>query len=156
MPIAFVEVMRGTLREPGGTSRLVDFHVRATGGAGGRFELSGVVHAPPWADETVASGTLAISLVEPSIAYDLRFLAKDGRRLRIHGAKRPSLLRPVSSMAALPVTLADDVGRALAEGMLRFDWLSLPHFLVSLLPMTTKPHRQLSARRVSVARRELG
>lgn len=155
MPIAFVETMRGTVRDAQGVERPVDFHVRAAGGAGGHFELSGVVHAAPWVDETVATGTLVISAVPPSIAYDVRFRAADGRTLRLHGAKKPSLFRPVTSMTVLGVTLSDDKGLALGDGTLRFDLMDLPGFLASWLPVPTKPHRQLEARRVAVARREL-
>lgn len=155
MPIAFVETMRGTLTDAQGARRDVDFHVRAAGGVAGHFELSGVVHATPWVDETVASGTLVISALPPSIAYDVRFRAADGRTLRLHGAKHPSLLRPVTSMTVLDVTLSDDAGLALAQGTLRFDLMELPGFLASWLPVPTKPHRQLEARRVAVARKAL-
>jgi hypothetical protein len=155
MPIAFVETMRGTLRDERGAERPVDFHVRASGGAGGHFALSGVVHAAPWVDETVATGTLVISVLPASIAYDVQFRAKDGRALRLHGAKKPSLLAPVRSMTVLDVTLSAGEGLALAQGTMRFDLMDLPGFLASWLPMQTKPHRQLDARRVAVARREL-
>lgn len=155
MPIAFVETMRGTVRDAKGVERAVDFHVRAAGGSAGHFELSGVVHAAPWVDETVASGTLDLSVLPPSIAYDVRFRGADGRPLRLHGAKRPSLVRPVASMTVLDITLSDDAGLALAQGTLRFDLMDLPGFLASWLPVPTKPHRQLEARRVAVARKEL-
>lgn len=155
MKIAFVETMRGTVRDEAGVERPVDFHVRATGGAGGRFELSGVVHAAPWVDETVATGTLELSVLPASIAYDVRFQTREGRALRLHGAKKPSLLAPVRSMTFLPVTLSDDAGLPLAEGTMWFDLLDLPAFLASWLPLPTKPHRQLDARRVAVARKEL-
>jgi hypothetical protein len=155
MPIAFVETMRGTLRDANGVERRVHFHVRASGGAGGHFALSGVVHAGPWVDETVASGTLDISLVPPTIAYDVRFRAADGRALRLHGAKKPSLFHPVTSMTVLHVTLSDEAGLTLGQGVLRFDLMDLPGFLASWLPVPTKPHRQLKARRVAVARKEL-
>ncbi|MEW6432799.1 MAG: hypothetical protein AB1730_14945 [Myxococcota bacterium] len=155
MPIAFVETMRGTVRDASGVERPVDFHVRAAGGAGGRFELSGVVHAAPWVDEAVATGTLALSALPASIAYDVRFRAADGRTLRLHGAKKPSLFRPVTSMTVLPVTLSDEAGLAQGEGTLRFDLMDLPRFLASWLPVPTKAHRQLAARRAAVARKEL-
>jgi hypothetical protein len=155
MPIGFVETMRGTLRDASGVERPVDFHVRAAGGAGGRFELSGVVHAAPWADETVAHGALVVSLMPASIAYDVRFRSSDGRALRLHGAKSPSLLAPVKSMTALRVTLSDDANLPLAEGTMRFDLMDLPGFLASWLPWPSKARRRLDARRVAVARREL-
>ncbi|GMU60209.1 MAG: hypothetical protein AMXMBFR34_19720 [Myxococcaceae bacterium] len=155
MPIAFVETMRGTLKDGAGAARPVDFHVRASGGSGGHFELSGVVHAAPWAEETVATGTLVISALPASIAYDVCFRARDGKTLRLHGAKRPSLFAPVKSMTVLGVTLSDEAGLALAEGTMRFDLMDLPGFLASWLPVPSKARRQLEARRVAVARREL-
>lgn len=155
MPVAFVETMRGTVRDTGGVVRSVDFHVRASGGGRGRFALSGVVHAAPWAEETVASGTMEFALWPPAIDYDVRFRAADGRELRLFGAKKPSLFRPLESMTVLAVTLADEAGAVLAEGALRFDLMDLPGFLSSWLPAPTKPHRQLDARRAAVARREL-
>ncbi|MEW5741931.1 MAG: hypothetical protein AB1938_23655 [Myxococcota bacterium] len=155
MPIGFVETMRGTLRDGAGVERAVDFNVRASGGSGGRFELTGVVHAPPWVDETVAGGTLTISALPASISYDVRFRTREGRSLRLHGAKRPSLLAPIQSMTVLGVTLSDEAGLALAEGTMRFDLMELPGFLASWLPVPSKARRQLEARRVAVARREL-
>lgn len=155
MPIAFVETMRGTLRDGTGAEHPVAFHVRARGGAGGRFALSGVVHAAPWVEETVAGGTLVIAARPASIAYDVRFRTGDGTALRLHGAKRPSVFSPVRSMTVLGVTLSDEGGRALAAGTVRFDLMDLPGFLASWLPVPSRARRQLEARRVAVARREL-
>lgn len=155
MPIAFVETMRGALRDAAGGARPVAFHVRASGGAGGRFALSGVVHAAPWAEEAVAGGTLVISALPAAIAYDVRFRARDGRTLRLHGAKRPSPFSPIRSMTVLGVTLSDEGGLALAQGTVRFDLMDLPRFLASWLPVPSRARRQLEARRVAVARREL-
>lgn len=162
MPVAFVETMSGTLREEGGREHSVCFHVRAHRHEGPRFHLSGVIHAAPWMDEAVVTGTLTLSPFPASIAYDLRFRGMDGRPLRLHGAKRPTPLSPFRSMSTLPVTLSmegedgNHVGPPLATGTMHFDWLDLPTFIVSWLPMATKPHRQLVARRVAVARREMG
>jgi hypothetical protein len=155
MPIAFVETMRGALRDLEGRERPLDFHLRAVGGPGGRFTLSGVVHASPWAEETVAWGTLVFSAWPAALTYDVRFRAGDGRTLRLHGAKTPSLRQPLASMTALPVNLSDEEGRQLGRGTLRFDLMDLPSLVVSWLPLPTRPHRQLEARRVAVARREL-
>ncbi len=152
MALAFVETMRGEVTTPAGACARVDFHVRAAGGAGGRFALEGVVHAPPWVDETTGKGTLVLSVLPASIAYDVRFTARDGRALRLHGAKSPSLLRPVRSMTVLPITLSEDGGADLAQGTMHFDLLELPEFLRSMAPGRSGPHRRLEARRVAVAR----
>lgn len=152
MDLAFVETMRGEVTTPDGTRARVDFHVRASGGDGGRFRLDGVVHAAPWVAETTGQGTLALSLLPAAIAYDVRFVAADGRRLRLHGHKSPSLLRPVRSMTVLPIALSDEAGAVLATGTLTFDLLDLPAFLRSALPGPSAPHRRLEARRAAVAR----
>lgn len=155
MKIAFVETMRGFVTPKTGPSSAVDFNVRASGGERGHFELSGVVHAGPWIDETTCEGTLDISALPPRLAYDVHFKAADGRRLRLHGAKRPSVFSPVSSMTVLPITLSDAQGLVLAEGTMTFDLTELPGFLASWLPRPSKAHRQLEARRVAVARLQL-
>ena len=152
MPIAFVETMRGFVTPKSGPSSPVDFNVRASGGSGGRFTLIGVVHAGPWIEETTCEGSLHISL--GSLAYDVRFTGKDGRALRLHGAKSPSLLRPIRGMTVLPIALSDETG-VLAEGEMKFDLMELPGFLASWLPRPSRAHRQLEARRIAVARLQL-
>lgn len=152
MDLSFVETMRGELETPDGGRARVDFHVRAAGGARGRFRLEGVVHAAPWADETTGEGSLELSVLPAAITYDVRFTAADGRRLRLHGHKSPSLLRPVHSMTVLPIALSDEGGAELARGTLTFDLLDLPDFLRSMLPGPSAPHRRLEARRAAVAR----
>ena len=153
MPIAFVETMRGFVTPMSGPSVAVDFNVRASGGAGGRFTLTGVVHAGPWIDEATCEGTLHISL--GSLAYDVRFRGKDGRALRLHGAKTPSLFSPIKGMTVLPIALSDDTGAVLAQGEMKFDLMELPGFLASWLPRPSRAHRQLEARRMAVARLQL-
>lgn len=152
MQIAFVETMRGFVTPMSGPSSPVDFNVRASGGARGHFKLLGVVHAGPWIEETTCEGTLDISALPPRLAYDVSFEAKDGRVLRLHGAKHPSVFSPVSSMTVLPITLSDEDGDTLARGELRFDLTELPGFLASWLPRPSRAHRQLEARRLAVAR----
>lgn len=155
MPIAFVETMRGFVTPKSGPSIPVDFHVRASGGMGGHFMLSGVVHAGPWIDETTCEGTLDMSVVPPRLAYDVHFQTADGKRLRLHGAKHPSPFSPVSSMTVLPIKLSDAAGAVLAEGQMKFDLTELPEFLASWLPRPSRAHRQLEARRLAVARMQL-
>jgi hypothetical protein len=149
MNLSFVETMRGEL-SPG---HPVAFHVRASGGLDGHLALSGVVHAAPWVDETTCEGTLDLSLRR--LAYDVRFRDAGGRALRLHGEKHPSARSPLRSMTVLPVTLVDEAGGQLAQGELTFDLLELPQFLASWLPLPTRAHRQLTARRLSVERHQL-
>lgn len=155
MPIAFVETMRGFITPKTGPSHPVDFHVRASGGGGGRFSLSGVVHAGPWIDETTCEGTLDLSVLPPRLAYDVRFKTADGKWLRLAGAKHPTPFSPVSSMTVLPIKLIDESGAVLGEGQMKFDLTELPGFLASWLPRPSKAHRQLEARRLAVARSQL-
>lgn len=155
MNIAFVETMRGFITPKSGPSTPVDFNVRASGGAGGRFTLTGVVHAGPWIEETTCEGTLHISAIPARLAYDVRFKTADGHALRLHGAKKPSLLSPIKGMTVLPIALSDEAGTVLAEGEMRFDLTELPGFLASWLPRPSRAHRQLEARRMAVARQQL-
>ena len=155
MNIAFVETMRGFITPKSGPSTPVDCNVRASGGAGGHFLLTGVVHAGPWVDETTCEGTLDLSVVPARLAYDVRFKTKDGRALRLHGHKTPSLFSPIKGMTVLPIALSDETGAVLAEGQMRFDLTELPGFLASWLPRPSRAHRQLEARRVAVARQQL-
>ena len=155
MQVAFVETMRGFVTPKSGPSAAVDFNVRASGGAGGRFTLTGVVHAWPWIDETTCEGTLLISAIPARLTYDVHFKSADGRKLRLHGAKHPSLFSPIEGMTLLQITLLDDSGATLGVGELRFDLTELPGFLASWLPRPSKAHRQLEARRMAVARLQL-
>jgi len=155
MKIAFVETMRGFVTPKSGPSVPVDFNVRASGGQGGHFTLTGVVHAGPWVDETTCEGTLDLSVLPARMKYDVQFKTADGRKLRLHGAKRPSPLSPVKSMTVLPIELSDERGELLAQGEMRFDLTELPGFLASWLPRPSRAHRQLDARRIAVARLQL-
>lgn len=146
MHLSFVESMRGEL-SPG---HPVAFHVRASGGLEGPLALWGVVHAAPWVDEATCEGTLELSLRR--LAYDVRFRDEGGRALRLHGEKHPSVRSPLRSMTVLPVTLLDEAGQALARGELAFDLLDLPQLLASWLPLPTRAHRRLTARRIAVER----
>jgi hypothetical protein len=155
MNIAFVETMRGFITPKSGPSTPVDFNVRASGGLGGHFTLIGVVHAGPWIEETTCEGTLDLSVLPASLKYDVKFKGADGRMLRLHGAKSPSLFRPIKGMTVLSIALSDDTGALLAQGEMRFDLAELPGFLASWLPRPSRAHRQLEARRVAVARQQL-
>ena len=155
MKIAFVETMRGFVTGKSGPSVPVDFNVRASRGAGGHFTLTGVVHAGPWVDETTCEGTLDLSVLPARMKYDVHFTAADGRKLHLHGAKRPSPFSPVKSMTVLPIALSDDRGELLGEGTMTFDLTELPGFLASWWPRPSLAHRQLEARRIAVARLQL-
>lgn len=154
MQPSFVETMRGTLKAPDGRVTPVDFQIKTSGGAGGRFEARGVVHAPPWTVEAPCEGTLVISVTPPSIAYELHFRGDDGAALVLRGAKSPSVLRPVRSMTVLPISLLEGETQR-AAGEMYFDLLELPGFLASWLPLPTTPRRRFDARFAAVTRRAL-
>lgn len=154
MNLSFIETMAGTLTDNDGRSHRVDFEVRATERSSGRFALDGVAHAGSFVSEAPCTGTLEITLVPASIAYDVRFEDSEGRAYRIEGAKRPSVLSPLRSMTALPVVLTRE-GVIVAKGMMRFDLMDLVSFLSTWLPVATRAQRRFEARHTAVVRQLL-
>jgi choline dehydrogenase-like flavoprotein len=137
MSIAFFETMRGELRDAGGDVHDVSFEMKADGGTVGELlstgeaHITGVVHAPPWADYAALEGTVRISpILRRTIEYDFTFQNADWEQFRLFGQKDISWLRPLHSMTHLEVTLEQD-GGALAEGELRFSLSDLPSFAAS-------------------------
>lgn len=155
MKISFVETMRGTLRDLQGTDQPISFDVGASALGGGRFELKGLVSAPPWAPQAPAEGTLVMSLFEPAMTYQLRFTATDGALLTLDAQKHPTPLAPVRSMTEMETTLRDAGGQLLANGRMFFDLADLVPFLRSWLPLSRSQRRNLDVRRRAVARQLL-
>lgn len=148
MNLSFVETMRGTLND--GTR--VDFQIRTkSSGKPGHFTFEGVVHAGKWCAEGPCEGTLIISLRPASIAYIVRFA--DG--LILEGHKSPTLLSPFRSMSVLPIALRRSSGEELASGTMFFDFMELPQFIASWLPVPSTTTRRFEARHRAVARRAL-
>lgn len=145
MPMHFVETMRGTLVDGEGQSHAVSFEVSAEGEGRGRFRLTGLAHAAPWAANAPASGTLVISPTLRFIRYQVRFPAA-GATWELRGEKRPTLRAPVASMTTLPVELFDAAGARRATGRMTFALAELPGFLASWLPLVRGPRRRLLAR----------
>lgn len=149
MNLSFVETMRGTLND--GTR--VDFQIRTkSAGKPGHFTFEGVVHAGKWCAEGPCEGTLIISLRPASIAYVVRF---SERELILEGHKSPSLLSPFKSMSVLPIALRRSTGEELASGTMYFDFMELPQFMASWLPLPTRSTRRFEARLRAVDRRAL-
>lgn len=131
----FQEVMAGTARVDGEQRPLrLDLDASAPGlltlwgdteaRLAGRVTLRGV------ADDAHAHGSLQIApLRRRRLRYQLQFRATDGRPLRLDGWKSVRLLRPVHSMTTLPVTVYEQDGSVLGDGVLRFDLRTLPRFL---------------------------
>jgi hypothetical protein len=153
MNLSFVETMRGTLND----RHPVDFQIRTTStGKPGAFTVEGVVHCAPWVSEGPCEGTLIVSVLPASIAYDVRFTGSDGSKLALVGHKSPSLFAPIKGMTVLPIALRNlGTGEELARGTMTFDLLELPQFLASWLPVATDPRRRFEARHRAVTRRAL-
>lgn len=155
MNLSFVETMRGTLTDPHGGEHRVDFQIRTRStGKPGHFTFEGVVHAGPWCAEGPCEGTLVISLLPASIAYVVRFRGADGAALVLAGHKSPTLFAPFKSMSVLPIALERE-GAELARGTMYFDFLELPQFVASWLPVPTATRRKFEARLRAVDRRAL-
>jgi hypothetical protein len=157
MDIEFVETMRGWLKTAsGGAEHPISFEVHAQG-SNGRFQLRGLISAPPLALESVASGTLTmrpLPLIR-SIAYHLQFPGQDGQRYTLEAEKRPTPLAPIRSMTEMPATVRDPSGAIVAEGMMFFDLRDLPSFAASWLPIRRTAQRLLDTRRRALERRLL-
>ena len=154
MPPSFVETMRGWLKSGEG-EHPISFQVHAAGTGGGRFELTGVIHAPPLAVERPARGELEISARKRSISYRLSFLGEDGRAYSLSAVKHVSLRAPVRSMTRMATVIHDAEGRPVAEGEMRFDLRDLGAFARSWLPVVGDERRRLDARRRQLDRQLL-
>jgi hypothetical protein len=120
--------MQGTLTDTSHREHPVEFSVQMKGEGRGFFTMTGTVKAPPWADSSKCSGSFTLS--PRRIHYHLRF-----GKFTLEGTKTPSVLKPLSSMTKMPVTLRSDAGDVVAEGEMFFDMKDLPGFLLSWLPV---------------------
>ncbi len=150
MRICFVETMRGWMRAGQGPDFPVSFELRALHLQHGRFEVRGLLSAPPLTRETPTRGTLDLGL--RALAYHLQFTGADGRDFTLEAVKRPSLLAPLRSMTRMQASIRDDGGVVVASGSMRFATGDLPAFLASWFPSERRPHRELDARRRKVER----
>jgi|GEM_PF-128745 len=156
MPKSFVETMRGELRDDSGRETPVSFTVEAIGtDRAGVHRVSGVVCAPPWADEAACNGTLTMAAGLRAIHYEVRFVADDGRALWIDATKHPRASAPFATMTDMPATLRDAEGVALAEGRMQFLTRDLPAFARSWLPFVDGGRKALAMRRRAAERRAL-
>jgi len=143
MGISFHETMRGHLKDRWGCEHPIDFEIRAEAShvqrfvGDGRARLSGVVHAPPWADHAPLDGTIEISpLKNRRIAYRLAFVGDDDRGLIFEGTKDLSWRRPLATLTTLQGRLrAGDT--ELARGTMQFDLSGLLAFGASWWPSSS-------------------
>lgn len=141
----FVETMRGWVRGADGVEHPIAFDVRASATERpGHFSLEGIVSAPPFAPEALATGTLVMSALPPSIAYHLRFESPAHGPLELVAAKHPRPWAPLRTMTLMEATLSSGAG-VLARGPMRFLLADLPPFLASWLPVRTQAARRLDA-----------
>ena len=154
-PISFVEAMRGWLRSADGDELPVSFELVALRMHHARFEVRGVIAAPPLVRETPARGTLELGLSR--LAYHLDFVGADGQPLHLDAVKHPSLRSPVLSMTRMQARILDASGTTVASGEMRFALEDLPDFVLSWLPGSQSRHgqRQLETRRRGLERRAL-
>jgi len=153
MPISFVETMRGWLRGADGPEIPVSFELVAVNRRRGRFDVRGLVSAPPLAYEAPARGTLDLGL--GSLAYHLEFEGRDGTKLHLDATKHPTVLAPLRSMTRMQAEIHDGAGGLVASGEMRFALRDLPAFLATWLPGARHAHHHLDSRRRGAERRAL-
>lgn len=153
MRLSFVETMRGTVRDVHGDVHSIAFDVNAVGNSrDGHFTLRGLAHAPNWAREAAAHGTLTIAPRERTITYAVGFRSDAGDELLLDAQKRFSFLAPLRSMTLMPVTLRDASGEVIARGDMAFDLREFVPFLASWLPLVKTQQKRLDVRRRAVVR----
>ncbi len=149
MPISFFETMSGELFDEKSEERPIRFEIKgeATDAyrfwRSGRVKITGVVDAPPLADEAPLEGEMVISpLRRRQITYRFRFNDIQGRPCQFTGRKEISFLKPVHSMTHMTGLIERD-GAFLASGELRFELEDLPEFVTSWWPSTTIPRMEM-------------
>lgn len=140
MGLSFFETMRGDLRDGWGRTCPMDFEVRIAADpigpllATGEARLSGVAHAPPFADRAALDGTFTLlPFTAGTMIYKFHFNDIDGRRLDFIGRKSLRL----SSLRKTMTTMAGELRRGdelLASGVLRFDMHDGVALLASMWP----------------------
>ncbi|MBI4510467.1 MAG: gluconate 2-dehydrogenase subunit 3 family protein, partial [Deltaproteobacteria bacterium] len=141
MDLSFFETMRGHLQAGDGRRHSIDFQVKAEASGlrhfleTGQARLTGVLHAPPWAELAPMDGEIAIAPPQRRrvIAYRCLFRNESAEEFLLVGEKKLRLLHPIDSLTRLPVRLMR-AGEQVAQGELRFDLRDLPAFVASVWP----------------------
>ena len=143
MGASFFEVMRGQLAASGHGMNPVDLEIKVEAThlgsllRTGKARITGVLHAPPWAELAATEGEIRIDPVfDREIAYRLAFRDAEGRDCALEGKKTMLWSRPLWSFTHLRVVLSRD-GEELAQGHLRFSWDDLGAFLQSFRPWSS-------------------
>lgn len=140
MGLTFFETMRGDLRDRWGRNCSMDFEVRIAADpigpllATGEARLSGVAHAPPFADRAALDGTFTLlPFTERTMTYAFHFDDVNGERLDFVGQKNLRL----GSLRQTMTTMQGELRRGdelLASGVLRFDLHDGPALVTSMWP----------------------
>ena len=143
MGASFFEVMRGQLAASGHGMNPVDVEIKVEAThlrqllRTGKARVTGVVHAPPWAELAAAEGEIRIDpVLGREIAYRIGFHDAEGRECALEGKKTMLWSRPFWSFTHLRVVLTRE-GEELAQGHLRFSWDDLGTFLKSFRPWSS-------------------
>ncbi len=142
MGLSFFETMSGHLDDTCGHRNVAEFEIKAEAShlralaRTGEARITGIMHAPPWAEAAPLEGTLRVRpLIGRTITYDFRFRDDEDRELHFFGQKDLRWWRPRRSMTTLRSVLRDG-DTLLASGVLYFDLGDLPEFLASVTPTT--------------------
>lgn len=124
----FTEVMAGPIRLAGEEQeRLLRLELAVTAPGWLRLWTDTVAHMEGravcrgWAEDAVEGSMRIAPIAARQIRYSCSFTTADGRRMHLDGWKSISYRHPQRSMTTLPVTVVDDEGGLVAEGVLRFD-----------------------------------
>lgn len=138
MGVSFFETMRGDLTDGWGQRHPIDFQIKAEARDAWRFvkdsraRITGIVHAPPWAEHAPLEGEIAISLIKHrTIRYRFSFEGPKGGRYEASGQKTIRWTRARTSLSTLALSLSNGDGREIARGTLLFDRHALPEFMGS-------------------------
>jgi len=144
MGVSFFETMRGQAVYTDGRAQLFELEVKASSSLRhflrtGHARLTGVVRAPPWADEAAATGSIRIRpFLGRSIDYALEFGGDDESRYSFVGHKDLNKLNPVTAMTELVGEVLHD-GSVIGRATLYFDLHELGSFLRSWAPFSGRP-----------------
>ncbi len=151
MGMSFFETMRGELRDRWGRTHPMDFEVRIAAEpigpllATGSARLSGVAHAPPWADRAPLDGTFTLQpFTKRKMTYTFRFHDAEGNPLDFHGEKHLRLGSLATTMTTLYGELRRE-GELLAKGVLHFDLHDAAHLASSLWPSSGFRRKSLTS-----------
>ncbi len=149
MGLSFFETMRGEMLDERAVAHPIRFEVKAEATkipaflTRGEVKITGVVDAPPFAEQAPLEGSMQISpLRKKEIRYDFRFADPAGKPCRFKGKKTIRLHRPVASMTYMEGAITR-AGDEIARGEMYFALADLGEFITSWWPSTSIPRAEL-------------